>query len=87
MQAALAEAKAAGEAAQETVAAVTAELTAAHAGAETQREYVQQLEGVLCIQPQPSCFGQCRRVQSACVPAAGFAGAGAAASTSQFLFG
>ncbi len=51
MQAALAKAKAAGEAAQKATAAVSAELAAANAGAEKQREYVQQIEGVLCLQP------------------------------------
>ena len=70
IQAALAEAKAAGETAQEAVAAVSAELATANAGAEQQREYVQQLEGALCIQPPSSCFGRCRIVRYACVLAA-----------------
>ena len=59
MQAALAEAKAAGEAAQEASAAVAAELAAAHAGAEKQREYVQQIEGVPCLRLPLSCPEWC----------------------------
>lgn len=45
MQTALVEAKAAEEATQEAAAKLTAELEAANASMEQQREYVQQIEG------------------------------------------